>query len=324
MTTVSRRTLLAFGLAAVASGPVRAAAGGLPLPPVIDASVDTTSALPALKAAGVRAVMRYYASERQDNLPEKRITRAEADAIRAAGLSIGIAYQYFNNRFESMTAARGRADAAYALAYARDAIGQPAGSAIYFGVDGDWPAPRQIDAVLAYFDAAATVMSRAGGPYRIGVYGSGRSCEALSARGLAERFWLARSTGWTGTPAFYNGGGWSLYQTMHEVARGGIRLDTNVVNPTVVDQGLFDAAGPVTAFADKPSLAARRFVKPKGGTIYAAPARSAAVVDVLKARSCVAVLSEADGWASVDSAETGRAAGYMETAGLSYMHEMPA
>ncbi len=324
MTGLTRRSLLRLALAGGVMRVGGAAAAGFTLPAVIDTASDTTRALPALKAAGVRVVMRYYASDRQANLPEKRLTRSEADAIRAAGLGIGIAYQYFNNLFDNMTAARGGADGRYAAAYARDEIGQPPGSAIYFGIDGDWPAAGQIDAVLRYVGAAAEAMAAAGSPYRIGVYGSGRTCAAVQERGLAERFWLARSTGWTGTPAFYNSGAWTLYQTMHEVPCGGIRLDTNVLNPTVVDQGFFDATGPMTAVSDKAALARRRFVGRAGGRVYARPARNAAVVATLKPRTCVAVLAESEGWASVDASETGSPAGFMETAGLGYMHEMPA
>jgi hypothetical protein len=318
-----RSVLLGCGLlAAGGTGPLLAAPGPA-LPAVIDASVDTTGALPALAAAGVRAIIRYYAKDRQPNLPTKILGRAEADAIRDAGMAIGIAYQFYNNKLENMTRARGLQDAAHSLRYAADVIGQPAGSAIYFGVDGDWPKPGQMAGVVAYFTAIAETMDAAGKPYRVGVYGSGRTCAELAGRGLAELFWLARSTGWTGTPDFYNGGGWSMYQNMHEVARGGIRLDTNIVNPTVVDQGFFDRAGPVTAFSDKTAIARRRFVGRKGQSVFREPDHKSPVVTVLKPRSNVAVTDDLGEWAGIDYGETGTLTGYCPSESLGFMHRMP-
>ena len=318
---LTRRRFVGLGAAAFFGTAATARAAGLPLPAVIDAAVDTRRALPALAAAGVRVIVRYYASARQDFLPEKRLTAGEADAVRAAGLALGACYQYYNNRFDSMTAVRGKADAAYSLAHARDEIRQPPGSAIYFGVDGDWPKRAEMDAVLRYFSAVAETMAAAGSPYRVGVYGSGRTCAELAGRALASLFWLARSTGWTGTAEFYNGGGWTLYQTMHEVARGGIRLDSNVLNPTAVDQGFFDAGGPVTALSDKAALAARRFVGKAGAELLAGPDGPA--VGRLKPRAVVAVVEQRGDVVAMDVDDSGRVAGWCRAAELGFMDRMP-
>ena len=94
------------------------------------------------------------------------------------------------------------ADGAAAFQMARDVIGQPFGSAIYFAVDYD-PTQADLDgAVSNYFTGvhAALYVAAEGSPsYRVGVYGSGLCCGTLVERGQAALSWLSQSTSFAGS-----------------------------------------------------------------------------------------------------------------------------
>lgn len=80
-------------------------------------------------------VFRYY-DHKDETLPGKTLSPAEADEIIAAGLKIGVVFQHHNDDpAKFLDPASGRKDADRALELA-DEIRQPYGSAIYFGVDG--------------------------------------------------------------------------------------------------------------------------------------------------------------------------------------------
>ena len=102
------------------------------------------------------------------------------------------------NTIGAFTAQSGNLEGTYARNYAAKIIGQPADSAIYFGVDVDATAAQVNSNVLPYFKAVAAAF----GPdptlpsYQIGVYGSGATCDAVMSAGLASHAWLAQSTGW--------------------------------------------------------------------------------------------------------------------------------
>ena len=169
---------------------------------VIDMASHADPIINELQQNGVTTVFRYYASSFQEHLPQKRLMRAEADALLEAGLGVGVVYQFHNNELSSMTRERGRADANFSLNHANNVIAQPEGSAMYFGVDGDWFTTADQAKVARYFEAVNEVFADAGRPYRIGVYGSGTTCRNLKAAGLATLFWLPLSTGWSGTRDF--------------------------------------------------------------------------------------------------------------------------
>ena len=94
------------------------------------------------------------------------------------GLSIGAVFQHYNNCHLTFSQGWGAADAAQALRQA-EAVGQPAGSAIYFGVDGDWPYASLLDGVIRYFEDVNRTFQGSG--LAIGVYGGGCALETIGA-----------------------------------------------------------------------------------------------------------------------------------------------
>jgi len=114
----------------------------------------------AIKAAGYSGVMRYLSPDSTKNL-----SKPEAIALLAAGLSIGLVWESFAAR-ASQGFAAGASDAATAEAQA-NALGYPSTAVIFYAVDYD----AMPTAVSAYF---AGVVSMAHRP--VGVYGSARIC----------------------------------------------------------------------------------------------------------------------------------------------------
>ena len=80
-------------------------------PSIIDVSYETTRMLNVLKSRGVKGVFRYYALQQQPEVPTKILHRAELDALLAAGFSVGIVYQYYNNVLANLNEQRARQDA---------------------------------------------------------------------------------------------------------------------------------------------------------------------------------------------------------------------
>lgn len=235
----SRRTFLlgstAAALAACATSskptiPTPAtSATGFPLIADTAARLDAAKAR-ALYAAGVRTVFRYY-SHLPPSLPGKDLQPEEAKIIIGEGLSIGSVFQHYNNCFRTFENNWGREDAEQALRMA-EAAGQPEGSAIYFGVDADWPYQQLRDPILKYFDDVKRAFEGSG--IAVGIYSNGCICNAVRSAGTASYFWLSGSTGHSGTQAFYNTGNWTMFQNALDIAppQVGFGIDTNIANPT--------------------------------------------------------------------------------------------
>lgn len=134
---------------------------------------------PTVKAAGYTAVGRYLGGSLS-----KDITRAEAAALHAAGLSIWLVFEGVANRATSGQTG-GEADA-YAAKSAAAAIGYPTSCPIFFAVDFD---ANPAD-VRPYFEGVHGVLSS-----RTGVYGGVRVTAGL--RDLAPYRW--QSCAWSGS-----------------------------------------------------------------------------------------------------------------------------
>ncbi len=209
---------------------------------IIDTSRNTAACLDCLRAAGVTAVFRYYA--RKTRLPEKRLTRDEAEALVAAGIAIGVVFQNAGDSPSCFSAALGAADGAHARDHAASVIGQPAGSALYFAVDYDAGDDDIRTRIVPHFRAIGReIAGRAGAPaYRVGVYGTGRVCAAIRQAGLADFAWLSNR------PGDVPFDGWTLRQEPPATLCG-IAVDRNLPGAGVVDFGAFgrlDDPGPVT------------------------------------------------------------------------------
>ena len=153
----------------------------------IDCAVPLTAdKAKAIAAAGYQFAARYLVPER---LAWKRLTRAEAEAITAAGMKVVSVFETTANRPDGGAAA-GLEDGVEAYKEAQ-LIGQPAGSAIYFAVDFDTKA-TDYTAIEAYLRAAATKIPG----YEIGVYAEYDVIEEMAKRGAAQHFW--QTYAWSG------------------------------------------------------------------------------------------------------------------------------
>lgn len=270
------------------AGPARADADASARIAIIDTAWDTRPFLEELRASGVLVVARYMARcpQPERHIPEKRLIdqgaardpSSEVSRILAAGMGILSIYQYNNdskNKFlgrdrdgtplpdaacrrtgrPRAPAEEAELDADAALAQAR-ALGQPAGSAIYFGVDiaFDRRDAATRGAMLTYFRHVRSRLSRAG--YALGAYGNGDALAVLNEAGLIDHAWLSASRAYPGTTAFHNSGAWHLFQNgvnlewfagTPPACRAGLPLDTNVKNARHADRplGIWTHAGPV-------------------------------------------------------------------------------
>ena len=151
-------------------------------------------------------------------MPGKTLTRRELDLIAKTGMSVAVIFQHHNDCLCTfMTKGRGARDARRALELAKS-FSQPAGSAIYFGVDGvdaqfltllgatglpagEAQARKFVERyVRDYFRNITQVMQSSG--YKIGAYGSGLVCSYLLDQKLIDYCWLANATAWPGYQSF--------------------------------------------------------------------------------------------------------------------------
>ena len=220
--------------AATTPTPVPIAGSAFPLIADTASRLDVAKAK-SLRTQGVKTVFRYY-SHLPPSLPGKDLQPEEAKIIFGEGLSIGSVFQHYNNCFRTFENNWGKEDAEQALRMA-EAAGQPEGSAIYFGVDADWPYSAMRDPIIKYFEDVKRAFE--GANIAVGIYSNGCICNAVREKGLAQYFWLSGSTGHSGTQAFYNTGNWTLFQNALDIAPSpvGYAIDTNLANPAT--QGYF-------------------------------------------------------------------------------------
>ena len=277
------------------------------MPDIIDVSFQCGGAAQALAAAGVKTVIRYYS--RDTGLPAKRLTRAEAGQLAAAGLTIGAVHEArHGDRLASFSQDLGRLDGAYARTYAAATIGQPAGSAIYFAVDFDAAAGEIAGAVVPYFRGVAQALAAPTGEpaYEVGVYGSGATCAAVLDAQLATRAWLCQSTGWSGYDAFDQSGRWALKQGLPaKVAE--VACDPDQASAAAVIGDFTPAAAQLPASA-APLL---QVIARSGAHLRAGPGTDFASLALLPYGADVRLLKTQDGWTLVDLHGDGKADGFV-------------
>jgi hypothetical protein len=280
---------------------------------IIDTNHRTTGQLACLAAAGVTAVIRYYARFTQQ--PEKRLTRAEADAILRAGMSIAVVHQAGGDKASDFSHENGVADATHARTFGAKTIGQPAGSAIYFGVDFDAKEPVVSDRIVPYFQAVRAIMSADDGlpRYKVGVYGDGVTLKTLLDAGLVDFTWISQSTGFPGTKQFKQSNRWTLFQNLPSKICN-LDLDVDDLNPATVDFGAFNRLDPLPGAAGTGT----RFVviARSGLRLRAGPGTEFDVLRVLPAGTEVTVVSRSGEFAAVDLNGDGMIDGFAHTAFL--------
>jgi LysM repeat protein len=198
----------------------------------LDAAVNLTTQATCLKTHGFDFAIRYYNIKNSKNLPEKRLTLREAQALVRAGLQIGAVFEegISHNSFNHAT---GVAHAGVAHDLATNKIGQPAGSAIYFAVDFDATPAEVATKIKPYFEGIRDGLAGADGGtarYEVGVYGSGLVCGSLLDSGLATLTWLSQSTGFPGSKQFAKDKRYNLIQFLPKTVCG-IDLDPDETNP---------------------------------------------------------------------------------------------
>lgn len=204
---------------------------------IIDVSHNCGNRANALASAGVTTIFRYYS--RDTLLPSKQMRPEEARLLSSAGIHLAIVYEgRFGDKPDNFDRASGIADARYARAYGALSIGQPTGSTIYFAVDFDVVPDVLSKSIIPYFQGIADAFNQSTGEpdYVVGVYGSGAVCQAMLSAGLAQRAWLAQSTGWTGYTHFLESKRWTIRQEK-STQIAGITCDSNVQNPDLPPEG---------------------------------------------------------------------------------------
>ena len=262
------------------------------------------------------------------------MTKAELTAIENAGLSVFVVFQHCGAQCVNFdlqnkeTAEKGRKDAEGAVRLAQE-LGQPAETPIYFAIDFDptpgrdnpLPAARIWPSIEAYFDQVAEVLARTS--WRVGVHGAGITCQRLKASGKAKYFWLSSSLGHIGSPEFFNGGQWHLFQNVIEIKRSYARntFDTDVANPAAPYFGQWTSRGlamPHNSTVAADILASRAFVK-KACVVATAPDKGKLRPATKTARynsTCRILTDEDRGYVGVSMIEDDVVDGYVHTSDL--------
>jgi Domain of unknown function (DUF1906) len=173
----------------------------------IDLATDASNVLNELKGGRVEFVARYYRN------PESRwpaLSAGEAQQLSSQGLKIVAVWEAHSRKPAHFSYFSGQDDAMTAYRQAR-AIGQPAGSAIYFAVDFD-ARSQWFPSIYDYFRGITAGFAAASGgnsEYAVGVYGSGAVCDAVKRTGLAQYSWLSNSVAWTGSIGYDD---WNIRQ----------------------------------------------------------------------------------------------------------------
>lgn len=281
---------------------------------IIDTPDNTESSISCLVSRGVSTVIRYYNFSNSRTFPRKRMELAEAQALSAQGLQIAAVFQQRQDRPDDFTEQKGFEAGRRAHRHARENIGQPVGSGIYFSADFDASEEVIRENIVPYFEGVRRAFeqeSGGGASYRVGLYGSGLTSTTLTQRGLIELVWLAMSRGFRGTRAALSAGEFHLAQRTPETRLCGLDVDFNDPNPARPDFGAFnidheaERPDPVTALGERHKVIARTGLRLREG-----PGSQFDVVGGLRPGQIVFVRSINDGFAQIDVEGDGQIDGF--------------
>ncbi len=284
---------------------------------IIDVAQTVGNFAEQLANAGVKTVIRYYNHRNSAQLPTKALTRDELDQLHGAGLSVAVVFQQrggAGGNLADFSAANGERDARRALQLAQ-AMGQPDGTAIYFGVDHDFFRSSELTQIQAYFSAVRNTIN---GKFRVGCYGSGKVGNTLRNAGTAELVWLAAARGWSGTRDALASGQWVLDQRFLEMRSeiGGFIYDGNVFNPAAANFGQFSHAGPEDSRLGTGSAALLRVIARPNLNLRPTPDTRGEPIGSLPTNAMVRGLGRSGDWIKVDLDGDGRADGFANAAFL--------
>lgn len=207
---------------------------------IIDTPWHTTDIVGCLKEEGITTVIRYYNNGNSTGLPQKRLELPEAQALSAGGLKILVVFQLSQNKVTDFTNEKGQAAGTSAFNWAKDTIGQPSGSAIYFAVDYNASQAELESNISPYFEGVAQSFSELSGGeslYKVGVYGSGLVVNSLKDQGLADYRWISQSSSYYGTQEALANGQYDLHQIYPAGVICKIDVDFDEQNPDVSNIG---------------------------------------------------------------------------------------
>jgi hypothetical protein len=328
---------------------------------IVDTPNNAAKVVSELADQNVKVVVRFFARKVQLGLRDKIMASdgniidgvREPTVLIRNGLSIVSLYQYRNDlpgKFldglndTGSAKAEVAADAKAALDQAK-LVGQPEGSAIYFGIDfnltkckcdssirlirkhnGD-PAPNRdtVNAVVEYF---RVINQTVGSRYAIGVYGNGFVNRILREEKLVSYNWLSASRSHEESVDFYNSGQWHLFQNQVDrrwfgapgKCSNGFDIDTNLQNPKVSSIGAW-GTGEVERSRNQKIFDQRRFAI---RTTAVFEERNGRLIDHkackpdnrIPRNANVRILGQSGAWSSVDTDEDGKLDGYVKTADL--------
>lgn len=207
----------------------------------LDTTADVTSYLSFLKAEGVKGISRYIASGGSYKLTH----RPEIDHIHDADMDVYLNFEGRGNRIDAFSAAMGKLDATMSFDCARNELGAPKGTCIFFSCE-----PETIygsynislvypQRILPYYKACRDVF---GDYYRVGVYSFGTWMRRLKQDKAADLFWLPGAPGWDGYTLFKASGDWAFRQMTpgeHGLEQNfhGLQVDWDEINPAFADTG---------------------------------------------------------------------------------------
>jgi glycoside hydrolase-like protein len=220
-------------------------------------------------------------------------------------------------------------DARAAVAQAK-LVGQPPGTAIYFGIDFDLK-PELNEQGVQYFTIVSNALRDKG--YLVGVYGSGAALALLKAerhktgrhagQPLVDFTWLNAARGHSGAADFYNRGEWDLFQSRIDlhlpVGTGTAEIDTDIQNAARDYVGVWDSRGQyrVPETRTKAVYDQHRFACTRHAPVREAPSKDAKSIGSLGLGRVVRIGEEQEGFVEVDRNEAGIYDGWTLLANLS-------
>ena len=281
---------------------------------IIDTPFNTVSKIPCLLSKGVTTVIRYYNFVNSSRLPRKCLELAEAQALSASGIQIAVVFQQSQDSAAAFSLVKGIAAGRRAYHLAQNIIGQPANSAIYFGVDFDADEGIIANNIFPYFEGVkkAFMEESLGSPeYRIGAYGSGLVCGSLREKNRIELAWLSQSLGHRGTRQALAAGEFHLAQRSPATTLCGLGVDFNDSNPAQPDFGVF-TIGIDTAHNDFPTTIGtpHKVIARSGLRLREGPGKQFGVINILNSGQRVFVSKTIGGWAQVDVEGDGQVDGF--------------
>lgn len=189
-----------------------------------------------LKCSGIDTIIRYYDWPGHETIKGKIPLPGELLLIKKYGFKILFVFQHNNGNINTFKDSSRPAKDFDSISQIANVYGQPKGTGVYVGVDGDFGSKDEQVAVKNYFSALAPKLRGAG--FRVGMYGGGASCVTLQAAKLIDLpCWIAASSwGWTGTKAALDTNNFGLKQKVNQTCMGQ-GMDYNTVNPKTPDVG---------------------------------------------------------------------------------------